>query len=98
MHLINAEQVTDDGEAVDTTPLLEMGIPTMVNFVKDTEEGDYYFAYHHSAGDTMSIMDADDLDGNVLGIAAMFYMLADLNKTIPKPNLNKTIPKPNLKV
>jgi hypothetical protein len=32
----------------------------------------------------MSIMNADDLDSNVVGIAAMFYILADLEKTIPK--------------
>jgi len=35
----------------------------------------------------MSVMNADDLDSNVLGIAVMFYILADLDHTIPRiPN------------
>lgn len=35
----------------------------------------------------MTIMDPDLLDGNVLGLAIMFYVLADLNESIPKPNI-----------
>jgi len=50
----------------------------MINLIEDTSDHEYYFTYHHSAGDTMSIMDGDLLDGNVLGVAAMFYILADL--------------------
>jgi len=37
----------------------------------------------------MSIMNADDLDSNVLGVACMFYILADLDKTLPRsPRFN----------
>jgi hypothetical protein len=32
----------------------------------------------------MTMMNADDLDSNVLGVAAMFYILADLENTIPR--------------
>ena len=32
----------------------------------------------------MSIMNADELDSNVVGVAAMFYILADLENTIPR--------------
>ena len=60
----------------------------MINLIKDTEDHSYYFAYHHSAGDTMSVLDPKLLDGNVLGIAAMFYMLADLDQSIPKPTIS----------
>ena len=37
----------------------------------------------------MKMMDADDLDSNVVGVAAMLYILADLDNTIPRtsPNL-----------
>lgn len=56
----------------------------MANSIQDNESHDYYFAYHHSAGDTMSVMNADDLDSNVLGVACMFYILADLDITIPR--------------
>jgi len=56
----------------------------MVNFVQDNDSHDFYFAYHHSAGDSMTMMNADDLDSNVLGVAVMFYILADLENTIPR--------------
>lgn len=35
----------------------------------------------------MSVLNPDLLDGNVVGIAAMFYMLADLDQSIPKPTI-----------
>jgi len=72
---------------VDTGPLLDLGIPTMINLIEDTEDHKFYFTYHHSAGDSMTMMDADKLDGNVLGIASMFYILADLENSIPLPNI-----------
>lgn len=90
MELINAKNVSADGEAVDTGPLYAVGIPTMVNLVTDDDDNKFhkfYFTYHHSAGDSMTIMNADDLDSNVLGIASMFYILADLENSIPLPNI-----------
>lgn len=36
----------------------------------------------------MTMMSADDLDSNVLGVACMFYILADLEASIPKPTIN----------
>lgn len=36
----------------------------------------------------MSIMNADELDSNVVGVAVMFYILADLENTIPRPLAN----------
>lgn len=85
MGILNASIVNDKGEAVDTGPLYEKGVPTMANVVTDTEDHEYYFSYHHSAGDSMSIMNADELDSNVVGVAAMFFILADLEDTIPRP-------------
>lgn len=87
MGILGAKTVSDNGHAVDTGPLYELGIPTMINLIEDTDDHKFYFRYHHSAGDTMSIMDPDLLDGNVVGLAAMFYMIADLETTIPKPNI-----------
>lgn len=72
---------------MDTGPLLAMGIPTMINMIEDTPDHKFYFTYHHSAGDSMTMMDPDLLDGNVLGIACMFFILADLEKSIPKPTI-----------
>ena len=78
MGILGAKMVSDNGGAVDTGPLLQVGIPTMINQIEDQTNHEYYFTYHHSAGDSMTIMDPDLLDGNVVGVAAMFFILADL--------------------
>lgn len=85
--LLGAATVTQNGRAADIDPLYNLGIPTMKNMIEDTSDHRFYFTYHHSAGDTMSIMDPDDLDSNVVGIAALFYILADLEEGLPKPNI-----------
>jgi len=36
MVLLNASQTSNDGEAVDTEPLYEKGVPMMKNLVEDT--------------------------------------------------------------
>jgi len=91
MTILNSSVVNDAGEAVDTTPLFENGVPTMANVVQDTPSHDFYFSFHHSAGDSMSIMNPDDLDSNVVGLAAMFYILADLDETIPRGQMKNLI-------
>jgi len=88
MGILNASIVNDAGEAVDTGPLYEKGVPTMANVIEDTPDHEFYFTYHHSAGDSMTIMNPDDMDSNVVGLAAMMYILADLESTIPRPGLN----------
>ena len=90
MGILNASVVNDAGEAVDTGPLFEKGVPTMANVIKDTPDHEYYFSYHHSAGDSMTMMNADDLDSNVVGLATMMFILADLENTIPRPGLRPT--------
>ena len=94
--IINAQEVSDNGEAVDTKPLFDKGVPTMINLIKDNSSHDFYFQYHHTAGDSMTVMDADDLDSNVLGVAAMFFILADLDSTIPRGNAFKHIKQQHL--
>lgn len=49
----------------------------MANVVEDSSDHRYYFSYHHSAGDSMSMMNPEDMDSNVVGIASMFYILGD---------------------
>ena len=85
--MIDSSVVEDDGTAVDTGPLFDVGIPVMKNVVSDTPDHKFYFTYHHSAGDSMTMMNADDLDSNVLGVAIMFYVLADMENSIPKPTI-----------
>lgn len=84
LSIINASLVNDEGHGADTAPLYAAGVPVMANSVYDTPDHSFYFTYHHSAGDSMSMMDADDMDSNVLGIATMFYILADLDNTLPR--------------
>ena len=59
-----------------------MGIPIFDNAIQDTPDHEFYFKYHHTAGDSMSIMDPDDLDSNVVGIAAFLFIIADLDVTV----------------
>lgn len=59
MSQFNADQFDKDGRAVDTGPLFDVGIPVMKNLIKDTPDHKYYFSFHHSAGDSMTMMDAD---------------------------------------
>jgi len=74
-----------DGEMEDTEILLEKhNIPIMTTIIKDTPNSEYYFTYHHSAGDTVSILGKDDMDSNVLGITSLFYTIADLDESLIK--------------
>jgi carboxypeptidase Q len=54
------------------------------NIIKDNASHDFYFTYHHSAGDSMTMMNADDLDSNVIGLASLFFLLADAEESLPK--------------
>ena len=83
MGILNASVIEGNGQAADTAPMDKFGIPTMINLIEDSPDHHYYFKYHHSAGDTMSVLDPDLLDGNVVGIASIFYLLADQQNTIP---------------
>lgn len=68
----------------DTQPLGQQGIPLLRNLIKDNASHDFYFMYHHSAGDSMTMMNADDLDSNVVGLASLFFLLADADESLPK--------------
>ena len=75
----------DDGESEDTKLLYrEHKIPIMRNLIRDTPDSEYYFTYHHSAGDSMNILNPDHMDRNVAGIASMFYLIAEVPWRLPK--------------
>ena len=59
LSILNASLVNDAGEAVDTGPLFQNGVPTMANVVDDNASHDFYFQYHHSAGDSMTMMNPE---------------------------------------
>jgi carboxypeptidase Q len=83
---LNASRILfGEGNMTDTRPLLEgFGIPSMRNLVEDTEDKSYYFTYHHSAGDSMNVMDPNDMDRNVIVIAGMLFIIADIPFAIPR--------------
>jgi len=63
---------------VDVTPLFtEQGVPCLFNIDNDNENKDFYFSYHHSAGDSMSILKTEELDGQASGIAQLAYLIAN---------------------
>jgi carboxypeptidase Q len=68
--------------SADVDPLMQKGVPVFKNLIKDTPDHNFYFKYHHTAGDSMTMMNPDDLDSNVAGIASFLYIIADLNKTV----------------
>ena len=82
LSILEAGTYDPDGTMIDNGPLCERGVVCFKNLIKDTEDHEYYFRYHHTAGDTMSVMDPDDMDSNVVGIASFLYIIADLDKTV----------------
>lgn len=55
----------------------------MKNKIVDNASHDFYFTYHHSAADSMLMMNADDMDDNVVAIASMMYLIADMDEDLP---------------
>ena len=56
----------------------------MINLIQDNPTHDFYFTYHQSAGDTMEVMNPDEMDDNVVAIASMLYIIADSNERLPR--------------
>ena len=82
MSILGATKYEEEVFTADIEALGELGVPIFDNVVQDTPDHSFYFKYHHSAGDSMSMMDPDDMDSNVVGIAAFLYILADLDKSV----------------
>lgn len=82
MSFLGAGHYSNDGYSADVEPLSELGVPIFNNYIEDTDDKEFYFRYHHSAGDSILMMNSDDLDSNVVGIAAFLYIIADLNQTV----------------
>ena len=82
LSILGSGVYSPNGESADVEPLYAKGVPIFNNVVKDSASHDFYFKYHHTAADSMSMMSADDLDSNVVGIAAFLYIIADLDQTV----------------
>jgi carboxypeptidase Q len=71
--------VSGDGEA-DVGPILQRGVPGLALDVDDTK----YFWYHHSSGDMMNVIDKTELSQCIAMMAAMAYIIADLDQPLPR--------------
>lgn len=73
--LLGVEQGDNDsGGGADISPMA----PARVPIVSLSQDGTYYFDYHHTANDTLDKIDPKDLDQNVASWAAVAYAIADL--------------------
>lgn len=61
-----------------------------VPLLSNLNRNERYFWFHHSDGDSMSVLDPDDLDKNTALWAATAYILADLSIDLPKPTATAT--------
>ena len=71
--------VSGEGEA-DVGPILQRGVPGLALDVDDTK----YFWYHHSSGDMMTVIDRKEFAQCVALMAAMAYLIADLDTPVPR--------------
>ncbi|HWA16819.1 MAG TPA: M28 family metallopeptidase [Gemmatimonadales bacterium] len=77
---IGAESVTTGGGGADIAPLMRLGVPGAGLDV----EGDRYFWYHHTDGDTLDKLDPADFARCVAAFAVMAYVVADLPERLPR--------------
>ena len=72
-------QVKESPEA-DIGPLVERGVPGLGLEV----DGERYFWYHHSDGDTLDKLDPAEVARCVAAMAVMAYVIADLPEGLPR--------------
>jgi carboxypeptidase Q len=68
-----------DGEA-DIAPLIQAGVPGFGLDIDATR----YFWYHHTQADMMTVIDRNDFARCVATMAVMAYVLADLERPLPR--------------
>ena len=77
---INASSVTDNGGETDTGWWRQVGVPlaTLAN------ENDKYFYFHHTDGDTMSVLDPGEMNLCSAVWTVFAYVLADMDDILPR--------------
>lgn len=77
---IDADSISAGGGGADIAPLMQAGVPGMGLEV----EGERYFWYHHTNGDTLDKLDPADFARCVAAFAVMAYVVADLPERLPR--------------
>ncbi|KAL6054335.1 Carboxypeptidase Q [Balamuthia mandrillaris] len=77
---INTSLVTTGGEGTDIGWWMNIGVPgaSLAN------EAERYFWFHHSNGDTMTVLDPDDMDLCSATWAVTAFVVADLDDMLPR--------------
>lgn len=86
MYPINA---TKFNSPIDAGPDIERWANRNFPCASLMTKNEKYFYYHHSAGDSMLVENADDLDKNTALFAAAAYVIADLSIDMPRDNIMK---------
>ncbi|CAF2988860.1 unnamed protein product [Rotaria sp. Silwood2] len=77
---INATQVVSGGGGEDISPWMQHGVPG-ASLLNDNWD---YFAYHHSKGDTMNVLNSTDVDLAAAVWAVYAFSVADLDNLLPR--------------
>lgn len=80
MAAINATQVVGGGGGEDISPWMQRGVPG-ASLLNDNWD---YFAYHHSNGDTMNVINSTDIDLAAAVWAVYAFAIADLDDLLPR--------------
>lgn len=80
MEAIGASKVEAGGGGPDISPMRAGRVP----MISARQETGHYFDYHHSAADTLDKVDPEVLRRNTAIVAAMTWLLADSEETLPR--------------
>lgn len=80
LNSINTGLVVGGGEGTDIDPWMQAGVPG-ASLHNDNQK---YFDFHHTAADTMTVLDPNDLDLAAITWAAFAYVVADLDDMLPR--------------
>jgi carboxypeptidase Q len=59
LSILGADKSENQVFTADIEEMGEQGVPIFDNKIRDSPDHSFYFRYHHSAGDSMSMMNPD---------------------------------------
>lgn len=77
---INITQVFEAGEGTDINFWIQAGVPG-ASLLDDLYK---YFSFHHSHGDTMTVMDPKQMNVAAAVWAVVSYVVADMEEMLPR--------------
>ncbi|HEX6981524.1 MAG TPA: M28 family metallopeptidase [Balneolaceae bacterium] len=77
---IGADKMVRGGGGADIGPIMREGVPGMGLLV----DGSRYFWYHHTAADTIEVLDLEEYKECIATMAVMAFVVADMEQTLPR--------------